>query len=51
MMELHKRRRAVTEPETRYFMMQIVLGVQYMHDTKVSGWIYLTVPESKDLSQ
>ncbi|PIK59745.1 polo-like kinase [Apostichopus japonicus] len=35
MMELHKRRRAVTEPETRYFMMQIVLGVQYMHDTKV----------------
>lgn len=35
LMELHKRRRAITEPETRYFMNQIVLGVQYMHNIKV----------------
>ena len=34
-MELHKRRKAVTEPETRYFMKQILLGVEYLHDNKI----------------
>ena len=34
-MELHKRRKAVTEPEARYFMRQILLGVQYLHDAKI----------------
>ena len=34
-MELHKRRRAVTEPETRYYMRQIVMGVQYLHNNKI----------------
>merc|ERR1719481_1315715 len=27
LMELHKRRKAITEPEARYFMHQILLGV------------------------
>ena len=35
MMELHKRRKAVTEPETRYFMNQILLGVKYLHENKI----------------
>ncbi|XP_071853198.1 serine/threonine-protein kinase PLK1-like isoform X1 [Apostichopus japonicus] len=35
LMELHKRRRQVTEAETRYFMQQIIVGVQYMHGKKV----------------
>lgn len=35
LMELHKRRKAVTEPETRYYMKQIVLGVQYLHNHKI----------------
>ena len=34
-MELHKRRKAITEPETRYFMNQILLGVQYLHKNKI----------------
>ena len=34
-MELHKRRKAVTEPETRYFMRQAILAVQYLHKNKV----------------
>lgn len=34
-MELHKRRKAITEPETRYFMRQIILAMQYLHKTKV----------------
>ena len=34
-MELHKRRKAITEPETRYFMKQILLGVKYLHDNKI----------------
>ena len=34
-MELHKRRKAITEPETRYFMRQILLGVDYLHDNKI----------------
>merc|ERR1719351_241953 len=35
LMELHKRRKAITEPETRYFMRQILLGVDYLHDNKI----------------
>ena len=31
LMELHKRRKIITEPETRYFLRQILLGVQYLH--------------------
>jgi len=34
-MELHKRRRAVTEPEGRYFIHQIVLAVDYLHKNHV----------------
>ena len=36
MMELHKRRKAITEPETRYFMNQILLGVKYLGHQKVT---------------
>merc|ERR1712110_160918 len=35
LMELHKRRKAITEPETRYFMKQILLGVKYLHENKI----------------
>ncbi|XP_045761401.1 serine/threonine-protein kinase polo isoform X1 [Maniola jurtina] len=35
MMELHKRRKAITEPETRYYMHQILLGVQYLHGQRI----------------
>jgi len=35
LMELHKRRKAITEPESRYFMHQILLGVLYLHDNKI----------------
>jgi len=35
LMELHKRRRAVTEPEGRYFVHQIVLAVDYLHKNRV----------------
>ena len=35
-MELHKRRKALSEPEVRYFMHQILLAVQHLHDVKVS---------------
>eukprot|EP00088_Acartia_fossae_P047488 TRINITY_DN5148_c0_g1_i1.p1 TRINITY_DN5148_c0_g1~~TRINITY_DN5148_c0_g1_i1.p1 ORF type:complete len:588 (-),score=124.11 TRINITY_DN5148_c0_g1_i1:437-1945(-) len=35
LMELHKRRQAITEPETRYFMRQMLLGVQYLHDNNI----------------
>uniref|UniRef100_A0A1B6CVI3 polo kinase n=1 Tax=Clastoptera arizonana TaxID=38151 RepID=A0A1B6CVI3_9HEMI len=31
MMELHRRRKTLTEPETRYFMKQILEGVLYIH--------------------
>ncbi|XP_046631320.1 serine/threonine-protein kinase PLK1-like [Daphnia pulicaria] len=35
LMELHKRRKAVTEPEARYFMHQLLLGVKYLHENKM----------------
>jgi len=35
LMELHKRRKAITEPETRYFMHQLLTGVKYLHDNKI----------------
>lgn len=35
LMELHKRRKAITEPETRYFLHQILLGCLYLHDNKI----------------
>ena len=34
-MELHKRRKAVTEPETQYFMHQLLLGVKHLHESKI----------------
>lgn len=35
LMELHKRRRSVTEPEARYFTHQVCLAVDYLHEQKV----------------
>ncbi|KAF2896488.1 hypothetical protein ILUMI_09691 [Ignelater luminosus] len=35
MMELHKRRKTVTEPETRFYMKQILSGVHYLHHSKI----------------
>ncbi|XP_022094087.1 serine/threonine-protein kinase PLK1-like [Acanthaster planci] len=35
LMELHKRRRAITEPETRYFMRHAVLAMQYLHKNQI----------------
>ena len=35
LMELHKRRKAVTEEETRYFINQILQAVNYIHDQNV----------------
>ncbi|KAJ8951868.1 hypothetical protein NQ318_019844 [Aromia moschata] len=35
MMELHKRRKALTEPETRYYMKQILSGVHYLHQNRI----------------
>jgi len=35
LMEMHKRRKAITEPETRYFMRQIVLACHYLHENKI----------------
>ena len=34
-MELHKRRKALTEPEVRYYMKQILIGCIYLHDGKI----------------
>lgn len=34
-MELHKRRRAITEPETRYYLNQIVDACKYLHENRV----------------
>jgi len=35
LMELHKRRKAITEPESRYFLHQILLGCLYLHENKI----------------
>jgi len=35
LMELHKRRRTVTEPEARYFVNEIVNGCQYLHSLRI----------------
>ncbi|XP_071765461.1 serine/threonine-protein kinase PLK1 isoform X1 [Centroberyx gerrardi] len=35
LLELHKRRKAVTEPEARYYMMQLLKGCQYLHKNRV----------------
>ncbi|XP_042243081.1 serine/threonine-protein kinase PLK1-like [Homarus americanus] len=35
LMELHKRRKAITEPETRYFLKHLLTGVKHLHDRKV----------------
>ncbi|XP_020773077.2 LOW QUALITY PROTEIN: serine/threonine-protein kinase PLK1 [Boleophthalmus pectinirostris] len=35
LLELHKRRKAVTEPEARYFMMQLLKGCQYLHNNRI----------------
>ena len=34
-MELHKRRKAITEPEARCFMHQLLLGVKHLHDHRI----------------
>lgn len=35
LMELHKRRKYVTEPEARYFLRQIIHGCQYLHRHRI----------------
>ena len=35
MMELHKRRGPLTEPEVRYYMEQLCQGLSYLHDKKI----------------
>uniref|UniRef100_A0A8C8RU15 Serine/threonine-protein kinase PLK n=1 Tax=Pelusios castaneus TaxID=367368 RepID=A0A8C8RU15_9SAUR len=35
LLELHKRRKALTEPEARYYLRQTILGCQYLHSNKV----------------
>ncbi|CAF1181327.1 unnamed protein product [Rotaria sordida] len=35
LMELHRRRKTVTEPETRYFVKQIVEACIYLHDKRI----------------
>ncbi|XP_030636675.1 serine/threonine-protein kinase PLK1 isoform X2 [Chanos chanos] len=35
LLELHKRRKAVTEPEARYFMRQTIQGCHYLHNNRV----------------
>lgn len=35
LMEMHKRRKLLTEPEVRYFVRQIALACKYLHDNKV----------------
>ena len=34
-MELHRRRKTVTEPETRYFVKQIVDACIYLHEKRI----------------
>ncbi|GAB1598412.1 mucin-5AC-like isoform X1 [Argonauta hians] len=35
LMEMHKRRQAITEPETQFFLKQIVEACQYLHANKI----------------
>ena len=35
LMEMHKRRRTVTEPELRYFVKQIALACKFLHEQKI----------------
>lgn len=35
MMELHRRRKTLTEPEARYYMRQILSGVNYLHQNRI----------------
>lgn len=35
MMELHKRRKTITEPETRFYMKHILCGVLYLHEKNI----------------
>lgn len=35
MMELHKRRRNITEPECRYFVLQVVTACDYLHRNNI----------------
>ena len=35
MLELHKRRKKITEPETRYFSKQIAKACEYIHSLKI----------------
>ncbi|XP_051789293.1 serine/threonine-protein kinase PLK1 [Erpetoichthys calabaricus] len=35
LLELHKRRKAVTLPEARYYMKQTIMGCQYLHNNRV----------------
>ncbi|CAH1102322.1 unnamed protein product [Psylliodes chrysocephalus] len=34
-MDLHKRRKFLTEPETRFYMKQIISGVHYLHHNRI----------------
>ncbi|BFF98337.1 serine/threonine-protein kinase polo [Drosophila madeirensis] len=35
MMELHKRRKSITDFECRYYIFQIIQGVKYLHDNRI----------------
>ncbi|VEL29726.1 unnamed protein product, partial [Protopolystoma xenopodis] len=35
LMELHKRRKVVTEPEARYFLRHVILGCAYLHQSRI----------------
>lgn len=35
MMELHKRRKTITDFECRYYIHQILQGLKYLHDLKI----------------
>ncbi|XP_069725854.1 serine/threonine-protein kinase PLK1 [Phaenicophaeus curvirostris] len=35
LLELHKRRKALSEPEVRYYLRQTILGCQYLHEHRV----------------
>uniref|UniRef100_A0A8C3L3P1 Serine/threonine-protein kinase PLK n=2 Tax=Chrysolophus pictus TaxID=9089 RepID=A0A8C3L3P1_CHRPC len=35
LLELHKRRKALSEPEVRYYLRQTILGCQYLHSQRV----------------